>query len=66
MRVSNRWWIAVAGVCLQMALGAAYAWSGLSDPSDQGVRLDYLRSHSNILNQLVFSGMQRVSGRTVE
>src|SRR5712664_701456 len=27
MRVSNRWWIAVAGVCLQMALGAAYAWS---------------------------------------
>src|SRR6202165_2345997 len=27
MRVLNRWWIAVAGVCLQMALGAAYAWS---------------------------------------
>ena len=27
MRVANRWWIAVAGVCLQMALGAAYAWS---------------------------------------
>jgi OFA family oxalate/formate antiporter-like MFS transporter len=23
----NRWWIAVAGVLLQMALGAAYAWS---------------------------------------
>ncbi|HTA43896.1 MAG TPA: OFA family MFS transporter [Bryobacteraceae bacterium] len=23
----NRWWIAVAGVFLQMALGAAYAWS---------------------------------------
>ena len=23
----NRWWIAVAGVCMQMALGAAYAWS---------------------------------------
>ena len=23
----NRWWIAVAGVCLQMALGSAYAWS---------------------------------------
>lgn len=23
----NRWWILVAGVCLQMALGAAYAWS---------------------------------------
>ena len=23
----NRWWIALAGVCLQMALGAAYAWS---------------------------------------
>ena len=27
MRKLNRWWIAVAGVCLQMALGAAYAWS---------------------------------------
>ena len=27
MRSLNRWWIAVAGVCLQMALGAAYAWS---------------------------------------
>src|SRR5580700_1858920 len=27
MRVLNRWWIAVAGVFLQMALGAAYAWS---------------------------------------
>ena len=23
----NRWWIVVAGVCMQMALGAAYAWS---------------------------------------
>src|SRR6202047_2089829 len=27
MRVLNRWWIAMAGVCMQMALGAAYAWS---------------------------------------
>ena len=27
MQSINRWWIAVAGVCLQMALGAAYAWS---------------------------------------
>ena len=27
MHSINRWWIAVAGVCLQMALGAAYAWS---------------------------------------
>ena len=23
----NRWWIAVAGFCMQMALGSAYAWS---------------------------------------
>jgi MFS transporter, OFA family, oxalate/formate antiporter len=23
----NRWWIAVAGFCMQMALGAGYAWS---------------------------------------
>jgi MFS transporter, OFA family, oxalate/formate antiporter len=27
MRASNRWWLVVAGVFLQMALGAAYAWS---------------------------------------
>jgi MFS transporter, OFA family, oxalate/formate antiporter len=27
MRSINRWRIAAAGVCLQMALGAAYAWS---------------------------------------
>jgi OFA family oxalate/formate antiporter-like MFS transporter len=27
MGSTNRWSIAVAGVCLQMALGAAYAWS---------------------------------------
>ncbi len=27
MPTLNRWWIAIAGVCLQMALGAAYAWS---------------------------------------
>ena len=27
MHTKSRWWIAVAGVCLQMSLGAAYAWS---------------------------------------
>jgi MFS transporter, OFA family, oxalate/formate antiporter len=27
MHSKNRWWIAVAGVCMQMALGAGYAWS---------------------------------------
>src|SRR5579863_8748032 len=27
MQVPNRWLMALAGVCLQMALGAAYAWS---------------------------------------
>ena len=27
MRTLNRWWIAFAGVLLQMALGAVYAWS---------------------------------------
>lgn len=27
MPALNRWWIAVAGIFLQMALGAAYAWS---------------------------------------
>jgi OFA family oxalate/formate antiporter-like MFS transporter len=28
----SRWWIVVAGVCLQMALGAAYAWSVFQNP----------------------------------
>src|SRR5204862_5240973 len=27
MRTNNRWVIAIAGVCLQIALGAVYAWS---------------------------------------
>ena len=27
MPAMNRWWIAIAGVCMQMALGSAYAWS---------------------------------------
>jgi OFA family oxalate/formate antiporter-like MFS transporter len=27
MGVRNRWWMALAGVCLQMSLGAGYAWS---------------------------------------
>src|ERR1700688_2966476 len=27
MSLGIRWWIAVAGVCMQMALGAGYAWS---------------------------------------
>jgi MFS transporter, OFA family, oxalate/formate antiporter len=27
MRGVNRWWILAAGVCMQMALGAGYAWS---------------------------------------
>jgi len=32
MRGLNRWWIAVAGVFIQMALGAVYAWSVFSKP----------------------------------
>ncbi|HEY2646366.1 MAG TPA: OFA family MFS transporter [Candidatus Acidoferrales bacterium] len=32
MPVTNRWLMALAGVCLQMALGAAYAWSVFSIP----------------------------------
>ena len=27
MRSVNRWSIAIAGICMQMALGAGYAWS---------------------------------------
>jgi MFS transporter, OFA family, oxalate/formate antiporter len=27
MKILNRWWIAFAGILLQMALGAVYAWS---------------------------------------
>lgn len=32
MQPVNRWWIAVAGVCMQMALGAGYAWSVFRNP----------------------------------
>jgi len=32
MRSLNRWWIAVAGVFIQIALGAVYAWSVFSKP----------------------------------
>jgi MFS transporter, OFA family, oxalate/formate antiporter len=32
MKILNRWWIAFAGVLLQMALGAVYAWSVFRTP----------------------------------
>src|ERR1700682_4872386 len=32
MRTSNRWSIALAGVCIQLALGAVYAWSVFRAP----------------------------------
>lgn len=35
MQTINRWWIVLAGVCLQMALGAAYVWSVFRIPLSQ-------------------------------
>ena len=35
MNKLNRWWIALAGVLLQMALGAVYAWSVFRVPPYQ-------------------------------
>jgi len=32
MRVGNRWVIALAGICMQIALGAVYAWSVFRTP----------------------------------
>src|ERR1700760_3747553 len=32
MRTSNRWTIAIAGIFLQIALGAVYAWSVFKTP----------------------------------
>jgi OFA family oxalate/formate antiporter-like MFS transporter len=32
MRVGNRWVIAMAGICMQVALGAVYAWSVFRTP----------------------------------
>jgi len=32
MRTLNRWYIALAGVCIQLALGAVYAWSVFRGP----------------------------------
>src|SRR5256886_17414178 len=32
MKTINRWYIALAGVCMQVALGAVYAWSVFRAP----------------------------------
>src|SRR5579872_730638 len=56
----RRWCLLANGI------GRCVRVERLSDSPDQGVRLDYFRSHPDILNQLVFSGMQCVSGWPVD
>ena len=62
MPVRNRWWMAVAGVFLQMALGAAYAWSVFRIPLSKEFGWSIIGNHSDVPDQLVFSGMRAVVG----
>jgi OFA family oxalate/formate antiporter-like MFS transporter len=52
----NRWWIAVAGVCLQMALGSAYAWSVFRIPLSKGFGWSITQVSSTFLISWFFLG----------
>jgi MFS transporter, OFA family, oxalate/formate antiporter len=74
MQVLNRWWIALAGVCLQMSLGAAYAWSVFRIPlskefgwSISEVTLTFLISWFFLGCSAFFGGlwMRRIGPRVV-
>ncbi len=66
MPVTNRWLMAVAGVCLQMALGAAYAWSVFRIPLAKEFGWTHLPNHLDISDQLVFPGLRRHRRRLVD
>ena len=57
MPALNRWWMAIAGVCLQMALGAAYAWSVFRIPLSKQFGWSITQVIFDILDQLVFPGV---------
>ena len=65
----NRWWIAVAGVCLQMALGAGYAWSVFRIPlvnANKEYGWSIAEVSVDIYDLLVLPRMHLGSGRTVD
>ena len=62
MPVLNRWWIAVAGVFLQMALGAAYAWSVFRIPLSKEFGWSISQVTSTFLISWFFLGVSAFIG----
>jgi OFA family oxalate/formate antiporter-like MFS transporter len=62
MPVSNRWLMALAGVCLQMALGAAYAWSVFRIPLSKEFGWTIPQITSTFLISWFFLGCAAVVG----
>ncbi len=58
----NRWWIALAGVCLQMALGAAYAWSVFRIPLSKEFGWSITQVSSTFLISWFFLGCAAFMG----
>src|SRR5271165_4056542 len=62
MPVTNRWSMALAGVCLQMALGAAYAWSVFRIPLAKQFGWTISQITSTFLISWFFLGCAAVMG----
>ena len=62
MPVLNRWWMALAGICLQMALGAAYAWSVFRIPLSHEFGWSITQVSSTFLISWFFLGCSAVLG----
>jgi MFS transporter, OFA family, oxalate/formate antiporter len=62
MLAINRWWIAVAGVLLQMALGAAYAWSVFRIPLSKEFGWSISQVTSTFLISWFFLGVSAFIG----
>lgn len=58
----NRWWIAVAGIFLQMALGAAYAWSVFRIPLSKAYGWSISEVTSTFLISWFFLGVSAFLG----
>jgi OFA family oxalate/formate antiporter-like MFS transporter len=56
MRTHNRWTIAVAGIFMQVALGAVYAWSVFRVPLAKQFWLEHLGSHVDVYDQYFRAG----------
>ena len=66
MPILNRWWIAIAGVCMQMALGSAYAWSVFRIPLSKEFGWSITQITWIFLISWFFLGMQHGCRRLVD